>query len=690
MIREGDHVYLQAVERLELDNPLYHPAAENGGMAYEENPWETAPEADSVNVDDFDSEAMTAFKLQPFDSMLSAYDLRKGVVAINVFEDNLEILSDLPPQSRQIRQQIKKLIPKDLYKSGEWQYAIIKRGGEPQVWLHRGQNKLLELIKENQKKAKSIPYYQLADANDIALSDYFSLIQGECTGNNLLVYIGQEYRKAFLFRDGVWLDTYSLQISQKYPEPEIIYSKLSLVLDNHQISDPECIAICGDLANTETLDYLVSQYPNSRVEFLQYRNLIIPTEMEEQFDLHYLVQFALPIALAYKALHPENPRLTRSNFLPSAIIEGQKVFKIAWHGYAILGVLFVVTLLGTFQIMKSNQEYLQSKDNSFRLDMEVNQKRLAAAEIKKIRSDLELHEANIEAMRILLQNKNPWTEVLRILIQDLRRRPGTWLTNLRLDKNTLFISGYTSERRHVLGVSELFSNTRISKVTHSQVRYRSVWQFEMNCDLPTIDWFGLIEADLEKLIRMKEVYGEKQAAESPKPGTARVLKPASPPEPEQETVKAVPKPPSFLGSMPDAYMLEPTDAMMEQIDRSERNDYLAFLTATQKGSTWHYRDLGIRFAKNYPNSQLITFVRWNLAHRYYLDKEYMYAMQHLDPLIRNHNEYYPYALALGARIEFASGSGRYREFYNILRSDYPTHRILMLVREDLGTIEGLR
>ncbi len=690
MVREGDHVYLNAVERIDLEAPLYHPATQSDAYAMEENPWETAPEPESVNVDDFDSEAMTAYKLHPFDGMLTSYDLKKGVVALNVYDDNLQILPDIPPQPRHIKKHIKSMLPKEAFKAGDWQYSIIEKDNEKQIWLNTGKNKLLEMIQDNQKRTKSLPFYQLADANDIALTDYFRVSQGETNANALLVYIGQEYRKAFLFQNGVWVDTYPLQISQKYPEAEIVYSKISLALDSSGVGDPESIIICGDLANVMTLSYLSTQFTESRVEFLRYHDVVTSSELEAQYDMDYLVQFALPIALASKALNIDNPLYTRSNFLPSAIIEGQKVFKIAWHGFVILGLLFLLTLFSTVKILQSNQEYRRVKDLSFRLDLEVNQKRLAAAEIKKIRSDLELHEANIEAMRILLQDKNPWTEVLRILIQDIRRRSGTWLTNLRLDKGRLYMSGYTIDRNNVLGISELFPNTLISKVTHSQIRYRSVWQYEMSCDLPKVDWFGLIEADLEKLIRMKEVYGESPAT-PPKPAAKPAAAPVSEPKTEEPSAPvAVHVAPSFLGAIPEAYMLYPTEALLEETDKSERNDYSAFINSTTKGSTWHYRDLGIRFIKNYPQSNLMTFVRWHLAHRYYMDKEYVYALQNLDPLIRNHNEFYPYALALGARIEYAAKSGRYREFYNILRSDYPTHRILMLIREDLAAIEGLR
>lgn len=688
LIKDSDQLYLQAIERIELDNPLYHPVGDGTGSSIEDNPWDTPQSTEEVTIDDFDSEAITAFKLSPFDSMLGGYDLQKGVIALNVSDDNLQILPDVKLQSRFIKSAIKNTISREFFRAGHWQYSIVKRKNEQQVWLHSGYNKLLDLIMDQQKRTKSIPFYKLADSNDIALTDFFKQSLHENSGKTLLVYIGQEYRKAFLFHDQEWEATFPLQITQRSPEPEVIYSKLSLALDNAQVGDPTSIVICGDFATTDTLEYLKIQFPNSLIEFLKLSGVNINKEMQDMFDLRYLVQFALPIALAYKALMPEQAGITKSNFLPSSVIEGQKVFKIAWHGFIILFLIFGMTVFGTIRIMQENLEFRRLKDQSFRLEEDVNRKRLEAAEIKKIRSDLELHQANIEAMRTILEKKNPWTEVLRVLIQDFARRPITWLTNLKQEKEGLFFSGITTERRHVVGISELFPNSRINKVTHSEIRSRSVWLFEINSSMPDIDWFAQIEADLEKLIKMKEMYGEKAEAKAETGKKQSVIQPKQKSTEKVETKKTKEgNLKTVLGAIPVDYRIYPSEKLLESIEEKELSDFKAFLASTERGSTWHYRDLGIKFIRNYSQSQLLTYVRWHLAHRYYLDKEYVYAMQYTEPLIRNLNEFYPYALFLGARIELAAGNGRYREFYGILRSDYSTHRISSLVRDDLEILE---
>jgi len=697
LIRDGRQIYLQSIERIELEKPLYHDLVDPV-LTVEENSWESTSTSEEINIDDFESESVTAFKLQPFDGLISGFDFTKTVIALNVSDDNLQVLEDVPSKPAQIRKVIKNIIPKHEFKSGEWQWSQVSRNDQNEVWLHSGTNRLLEMLQDCQRRTKAPFFYQLADSNDIALTDYFRQSLSEDSGKTLLVFLGQEYRKAFLFIDDKWTATYPLQISQHSPDPEVIYSKLSLALDNAQVGDPDSIVICGDYATSDTLEYLLIQFTHSKVKFLQYNSLIINSSLEETFDQRYLVQFALPIALALKALQTDNKVFTKTNFLPSKVIEGQKVFKIAWHGFLILIMIFGTTMYATIGTLTEQAELKTVKSQFKRLEKEVNAKKSAASEIKKIRSDLDAHQSNMQVMRSLLENKNPWTEVLRILINDIANRPITWLTNIRLEKEGLYIGGTTTERRNIVGISRLFPNTRIIKVVHGDIRNKTVWQFEMFCDLPTIDWISTLEADLTKLDDFKEgktplppktePVAQSKSTQPPKEEISVAKVPKKTQESEKAPEKA-PAPPLYahLGAIPEGMMIYPSEELVNKADKGEANEYQQFIAATKKGSTWHYRDLGIKFVQKYSQSALQPYVRWHLAHRYYLDKEYIYAMQYLDPLIKAQNDFYPYALVLAARVEFASGNSRYKEHYQTLKKSFASHRLISIVNDDLRQTE---
>lgn len=287
---------------------------------------------------------------------------------------------------------------------------------------------------------------------------------------------------------------------------------------------------------------------------------------------------------------------------------------------------------------------------------------------------------------------------------ELHRRPTTWLTNLRREGERLLVSGVTSNRSNVVEIASILPNNEIKKISHNKLRDTSVWNFEIASDLPKVDWAQIMESDMQTLLDIKEkmtpkiletpktpVKDSKSKPEipekDPKPSKEVVSqKEKDKPEDTPKTTEAVPL--SIKPAFPDALMLSILEEKMSQIEKNIVKDYWEFISAVKKGSTWHYRDLGIRFLRNYPESELVPYVRWRLAYRFYIDREYIFARQYVEPMLRDHNMFYPYAVLLAARIDYFSGGNRYHDYYSILRSDYRSHPLSAIFDADYQIIRG--
>ena len=73
---------------------------------------------------------------------------------------------------------------------------------------------------------------------------------------------------------------------------------------------------------------------------------------ESNITSDQIAEFAIPIALAWKASDSSNKSLISTNFLHKQIIESQKVFKVGWHGFVIVALIFIFSLLSTSKIME--------------------------------------------------------------------------------------------------------------------------------------------------------------------------------------------------------------------------------------------------------------------------------------------------------------------------------------------------
>ncbi|HNX38435.1 MAG TPA: hypothetical protein PL124_10250 [Candidatus Cloacimonadota bacterium] len=663
LIKENDLLYLEALDRVDLDKPIYRESEERALPETEPDEWDEKTADTDLKIEDYDASLSSPLEMQPYDNLFAAHPLRLGVIALNINDDNIIRSTESFTKPGTIKKYAKDTITAQNFKAGSWEYSFANIGGRKNLWLHQGINLLLEMVRDFQKKSRIPLYYQLADANDIALTDYFKQLIAGIEKRMLLVCLGEDYRKAFVFENGVWIDTLPLQIPQRRPEVEVIYSKLSLALDSSPHGDPEVIVVCGDMVNDLGIQYLRTQFEGAEVNFLGFPHLIVDEEKADLFDQAYLSQFAIPIALAYKALHPDDAHFTQSNFLPSNIVEGQKVFKVAWHGFLVLGLIFVFTTFFTVHLLQGSKNYREATKNNRELNRILTIRREEAKEIQQIRMNLELHQKSIEAMRTVLDNKNPWSFLLDLIDRKFASLSTSWLTNLRMDKGKLILTGTTTNRGHVIQFADMLPNSQIRKVTNSKVRNYTLWQFEISSDLPKVDWMGKIEEDLQRLMAIKEAYGEGGLDSGG--GKAAAI--------------------TGLAAIPENLLLTPPPQLLAKKDAAV-TAYNAFLVSAKGKNIWQYRELGQGFMQKYLNHPLAPYVRWRMAYRFYLDKEYGFAMQYLKPMLKVQNSNYGYAVLLAGRIYYATGDQQYKEMYRIMKSDYAMHPLAAVVNEDLKVV----
>lgn len=661
LVREAEDIYLQGVDHTDLDKYWYKilddPSVEIVDSKTKES---KSSVSGDIDIDEFDNDYVTNYQLQPSERMLGSFDLAHGVIAINVYDDN--IIKDAPGlvSKKEIEQFVRSKVSGKVYKAGDYQSSLVDIGGEQQHWLHRGTNRLLDLVKDYARTNRIKVFYQLADANDIALTDFFKCSYiDELDKPTLLVYLGQEYRKAFLFRDGEWQQTLKLQITQNFPEPEVVSSKLTLAIDSAGIEEPERIVICGDLANTDLVENLSEAFPTAEVKLFEFKKIIVSATDEEILDYHSLSKFCIPIALAYKALHPEDECFHKSNFLPSRIIEGQKEFKIAWHGFLILIFIFASVLMGTNLYLKSNQALASERHRKQVLSNSLAQKRGEAQQIMKIEEELSAQEQNLQVVGSVLENKNFWTELLDALNRRYASRALNWLSNLRIEKNTLHLSGISSNRRYVVDLANALPQGSIDKVTAAKIRDHNVWSFEIKGQPPAVNWLELIEADMKAKLEQDKIRKNNSS------GSAKVRIVSTGTVKESSNIEPLPLrrmhlPPLIPSCLPGSG-LSPADSVLIA-------EYNSFVNALQQGHIWNYRKIGNNFIANHPHSSIVPGVRWWMAYRMYLDRDYMIAGEYLRPVFKTKNHpLYAHAVLLRARLDLALGHNSYNELYNELK-----------------------
>lgn len=685
--RDGNQIALEALEQVELSESLYQHPTEKG-QSGESAPETWSPDNDSsgsISLDDFTAESSGGYKSQPYEALFQTYSLNQGVLAINVFDEQiLKLPLGSPGISAQQRQKlIKENLAKTVYKEGQWQSSVVTINEQSELWIHHGTNRLLEILEQSRKSQKGTYYYQLADTNETALANLFLTTQPVDTSETRMVlYLGVEYNRALIFEGNKWTFSLPIYLPPHQHDIEIVYSKLSLALDEAHIADPENLYVCGDNCFVDAIEYLRSQLPNSNVEIWHLTELFLDSDTMHVYDMDMIARFMLPLALAWKALNPEQADTIKTNFLPSYIMEGQKVFKIAWHGYLVFALIFLSALYLTFAIKQLRFNIVQENILNKSLTVEYTEKKKQADEMLAMEKAIDQQNVVIETIKTLLTGKNQWTEIITRLNNSFQNHPTSWIRNLRKEGDGFKLIGVTTNRPNIVYFAGLFPNGSIVNAKYRKIRDFTVWDFEINYSYPEVDWYKMMEADAEELRKYQEAKGMATAEKTAVNGEDKT----SITEKAAQAVKR--QDGKVVAHSTKIDIPYPAEKLIADAKDPAVIAYKAIVTAFNTNNNWQMTDLGVKFMNNYPKSPLVSYVRWYLAYRAWQNRQYDAASLWLTPIMRIKDAVYPYSVLLSSEIARGFGSSKQAEVYlKELIRDYPMHQVAKTAKQILAAEE---
>ncbi|MCK9558065.1 MAG: hypothetical protein M0R50_08520 [Candidatus Cloacimonetes bacterium] len=672
--KEGDKIYLIKMDSTELDSDWYKGEQAKAGSADAEFiPLDVNfMETENYEVNELDEKESTEMadlpqlgrmEVSPSTLLLSRFPLNEGVIALNIHDQH--ILKDVPGKVKRadLRRFKKESLSPEQRKAGAWHSCVVEAEEGPQHWLYSGPNLLLDAIISYGQESSTKLYFQLADANDVVLTEYYRHSLGDSPeGINLFVYLGADYRKLFIFQDGKWIQTQSVHITQEYPDPEIIYSKLSLALDSAQIREPETIVLAGDLASAQLVEYMNSQSTSTKTTLLHFPNLVIPTAEDIEYSEQVLEPYSLALALAYKALNTDDPDFSRCTFLPNKITDNQKELRVVWHGFIVLSMIFALGLFTTINFMRIKQADREETSKGQNLTFALNKLRAENAVLENLTAEIEEYRKTTQAVSELLKGKNRWTELFHVINSTFSSHRDSWINNLKQNGEKMSISGTTSQRENVSRLAGGLPNGKINSVARSQIRNHSVWNFEIEFTLPEVDWDDIISSEFTDQ--------ESEVTTTSNTGTVVRYKPVSSRSTStngKNKVKVYRY--GILPNIEHEYTPGPIGDELAG-DEEMKAMYMRFVESIGKGNMLEYRLSAHVFLQKYPHSQLASLIRWWVAYRLYLDREMVAARNSLRPNLVKTDYYLPYSKLLDARISFALAESSFRQKYEELSSQY--------------------
>lgn len=342
--------------------------------------------------------------------------------------------------------------------------------------------KLIDLLEEIKPYlGKRLPRIPFIDAADVSL---MNLVRLECNPQaeeiTTIVYVGVEFSR-IIFMKGEKHLHFAPLITEGADSPNLdnrLYSRILLEQDNLAIPRVHRIVLTGYADRIGLREFLRARFPSVEVDYLSF-NSLEKTDLEQQLP-EVCSEYAIPIATAWRALQPKNRKFSPTNLLPSSLIERQKFFKLSWHGYLIMVLLFLSTFYFTWQSLKLGLEVRAKtamlSQKQHQLAANLNTK----AAIEELMKKIELRKGAIAVYDSLVPGSDQWTNLLTRTTNRVRELGSIWITNITsTPEGGIVMSGYALYRNRIPRLAAFYERAILRHIAEKLIRDRRVYEFEI-------------------------------------------------------------------------------------------------------------------------------------------------------------------------------------------------------------------
>lgn len=326
-----------------------------------------------------------------------------------------------------------------------------------------------------------VPHIPAIDSADISLMNLVRMnYDFDAHEVSVVVYVGVEFTRLIFLR-GSQFYQFAPIIGEGYDSPNLqntVYSRLLLEQDNLAIQRINKIILAGESRRIGFKDFLAQQLPDQEVEYLlapQLDTSPLPLDQQEA-----IADFAIPIGAAWRALEHSNEKFYQVNLLPSLIREGQRVFKLSWHGFLLLGLLFFSTLFFTLSIGEKRQEIAAHKETLKLKESQLTENQTMMSSIQGLQDQLSKFQSSLALYDALVPGSERWSKLFTQMSHGVEDLNSIWLSDFASnEEGSLTLNGFSIYRTRIPRMASLFDNSVLKEVNVQEIREQTVYRYKL-------------------------------------------------------------------------------------------------------------------------------------------------------------------------------------------------------------------
>lgn len=495
------------------DQPAEAPIIEEDDLFTTKNPYGTK----SPN----EKEAGVRENIDILYSLLSKFAAKKIKIAFNISPALVtyqELDTHLDYNKNVFKGNFKKRI--EVWKKGfnalENVSVITRKDGTLcNVACESHQPPILNLLEQLNTFFKGNLFLSLMDSNEVSLVNLARTNYDFRDPNKItaIVEIETEYSR-IIFMKGEDILTISPIINESF-NPEIInivYSKIIYELDNSNIPEISNILLAGRASSITAKTFFEKKFPETKVGFIVSQPLA--ESLSSQFNREDLSNYAIPIALAWKAVDDEKESFVPTNLLPTQIIDRQKVLALSFAGYILLILLGLTAFIITWKITAKKLEIGELRRDSSSLQEQINNSESTVNKVYEIEAEIAKIKQRMVLSDSLSNGADRLLTFLEKLNQSVLKINSVWIHEIQNTQNGILIKGMSTRRGDIPRLSEELGGAKILKLVRSSGQ-NFAFDMEINWVQPPSQFILPKSFELEKPPLLKTAAGGTTPQNSP-------------------------------------------------------------------------------------------------------------------------------------------------------------------------------
>lgn len=302
---------------------------------------------------------------------------------------------------------------------------------------------------------------------------------------SLIVYIGKEYSK-LIFMHGRKLkhigSTLDIGTANLHTY-DVYFSKILLEMENGNISTLDNIVVCGEDVSENLILSFYGTFPETNVSRVEFEEVDVSRISPE--NVGRLSAFTLPIAVAIEYYEEQAKQYAGLNLLPKYVKEDQKFFQFAWHGYAVVPLLFAAAFFITFQVLQNQRDIAKlSKEIEVQTALK-NRNLMILSQIENLSQRISQFDQTQSILDSASKGTEIWGKFLKKVSNYGGNEKNLWIRSLMIEEQTgAKVEGHSLNKNNLTPLTAEIDSAMLKSVNYDPIKEKDAYRFVLNFKVP--------------------------------------------------------------------------------------------------------------------------------------------------------------------------------------------------------------